>query len=85
MSKVPTRPYCSACKKRAHGAHCNKGNCGCKCRDMTPEQIKLLFTPKEEPSHTYSEESQTEFERIMDAYRASKDKPQPLPTKAFED
>lgn len=74
MSKVVSRPYCSSCKKLSHGKeNCKGGKCGCKCRTMTPEQLEdLQKKQRDETDHIYSQESQEEFQKIMNEYRKQK-------------
>ena len=69
MSKIPTRPYCTACKKLSHGEHCKRGDCSCKCRYMNEEQIKVLLLGRQDDEFSYSKESDDAFERLMKSFR----------------
>ena len=76
MSKIPSRSYCSACKKQSHGKeHCKQGQCGCTfngvpCRDYTTEQIRKIKTiQRDDPEFTYSKESDVAFDELMKSWR----------------
>ena len=69
MSKVPGRSFCSACNKQSHGTACKRGKCQCNCRWMTEEQIKSIMTGRNEEEFTYSEESNQQFEQIMENWK----------------
>ncbi len=71
LSKVPSRSYCSACKKQSHGRSCKKGNCQCTfggipCRDLTAQQIReLKRIQRDDPEFVYTPENDKLFEEIM--------------------
>jgi len=69
MSKVPSRSYCSACKKLAHGEYCKGGKCSCKCQYMTPEQISRLMSGKNYEEFQYSKESNDSFEKLLESFK----------------
>ncbi len=71
MTKSPSRNYCTSCKKLSHGpSNCKGGNCSCKCRTMSPEELEELHKKyHDEIEFTYSKESDESFEKIMDGWR----------------
>ena len=70
MSKVPSRYYCTSCKKGIHGMHCHRGECTCKCIGMSAvEFYRVLNREHKETEVTYSKESTEHLENLMSLWR----------------
>ena len=79
MSKVPSRGYCTSCKKLSHGvANCKGGKCSCKCRNMTTSELDELHKKyHDDIEFTYSKESDEAFEKIMFGWRKEQQEKKP--------
>ena len=74
MSKVPTRLYCSICKRGKHGKHCKKRDCTCKCQQMSDEQITTYYKQyHDEKEIKYSPEEEENFQNLMTRWRTERD------------
>ena len=75
MSKVPSRSFCSACKKMAHGKSCKRGKCECNfqgipCRDLTGQQIKeLKRIQRDDSDFVYSKESDDMWDALLKSFK----------------